>query len=133
MGAMNTFTKEERLRSRLLIGRIFADGASFFLYPFAIHYLELPLDSLPFPSQMTISVAKKRFKRAVDRNLLKRRLREIYRLNKANFYSELTNGNKQVVFLVSYSAKEIMTTEQLAQKLVPALNRLVKELNFEKA
>jgi hypothetical protein len=45
----------------------------------------------------------------------------------------LNNCNKQVVFLVSYSAKEIMTSEQLASKLVPALDRLVKELNLEKA
>jgi ribonuclease P protein component len=130
---MNTFTKEERLRSRLLIGRIFADGSSFFLFPLAIHYLELPAGTLPFPAQMTISVAKKRFKRAVDRNLLKRRLRELYRLNKANFYTDLNNCNKQVVFLVSYSAKEIMTSEQLASKLVPALDRLVKELNRQEA
>ncbi len=130
---MNTFTKEERLRSRLLIGRIFADGSSFFLFPLAIHYLELPAGILPFPAQMTISVAKKRFKRAVDRNLLKRRLRELYRLNKANFYNDLNNCNKQVVFLVSYSAKEIMTSEQLASKLVPALDRLVKELNRQEA
>ena len=130
---MNTFTKEERLRSRLLIGRIFADGSSFFLFPLAIHYLDLPAGSLTHPAQITFSVAKKRFKRAVDRNLLKRRLREIYRLNKANFYTELNNSNKQVVFLVSYSAKEIMTTEQLTLKLVPALDRLVKELNLVKA
>lgn len=126
---MHTFTKEERLRSRLLIDRIFADGSSFFLFPFAVHYLELPAGSLSFPAQITFSVAKKRFKRAVDRNLLKRRLREIYRLNKANFYEQLNHGNKQVVFLVSYSAKEIMPSEVLAQKLVPALDRLVRELN----
>lgn len=93
----------------------------------------MPAGSQSHPAQITFSVAKKRFKRAVDRNLLKRRLREIYRLNKANFYTELNNSNKQVVFLVSYSAKEIMTTEQITLKLVPALDRLVKELNLEKA
>jgi len=129
---MQTFTKEERLSSRSSIERIFADGSSFFMYPYAIHFLEWVDDTRPYPAAIVISVAKKRFKRAVDRNLIKRRIREAYRLNKHNFYAALTESNKQVVFLVSYSAKEIMPYASLEQKLVPALDRLVAELNLPK-
>ncbi|MFN3530385.1 MAG: ribonuclease P protein component [Bacteroidia bacterium] len=130
---MQTFTKEERLCSRQFIERLFADGSSFFMYPFAIHYLELPPGTQPFPARVAFAASKKRFKKAVDRNLIKRRMREIYRLNKVNFYNHLNAGNKQVVFLVSYSAKEIMSYEQLSKKLLPALERLSVELNVKNA
>lgn len=130
---MQNFTKEERLCSRLLIERLFADGSSFFIYPFAIHYLALTESTQPFRAQVAFAVSKKRFKRAVDRNLIKRRMREIYRLNKFNFYHQLSAGNKQVVFLVSYSAKEIMSYEQMSKKLLPALERLTAELNVKNA
>lgn len=129
---MHTFTKEERLRSRLLIGELFSDGSSFFLYPFAVHYREIPAGSLPQPAQVAFAVSKKRFKRAVDRNLLKRRMREIYRLNKVKFYDQLNACNKQVVFLVSYSAKDILPYAQLEEKLLPALDRLAGALNAKK-
>ncbi|WP_223833721.1 ribonuclease P protein component [Pedobacter riviphilus] len=78
---MYTFRKEERLCSRKHLDLLFKNGSSFLLYPFRISYLFVDVPA-HVQAQVVINVPKKRYKRAVDRNLLKRRIREAYRLNK---------------------------------------------------
>ena len=78
---MNKFYKEERLCSKKSLDLLFKNGSSFLLYPFRITYLFID-EVHPYPAQVVINVAKKRYKRAVDRNLIKRRTREAYRLQK---------------------------------------------------
>ncbi|GAB3822797.1 hypothetical protein GCM10028895_28160 [Pontibacter rugosus] len=76
-----TFSKEEHLCSKRLISLLFSKGSSFNLYPLRFVYLsaqELPLGQ----TQVLVSVSKRYFKRATDRNRLKRQMREAYRLNK---------------------------------------------------
>lgn len=126
---MLTFKKEERLCRKSYLDALFTSGSSFFVFPFAIHLLEITDGSLPFPAQVVFSVPKRRFKKATDRNLVRRRLKEAYRLNKAKFYEELIHSNKQVVFLVSYSAKEIRDYAFLEKQLVYALHRLLDAVN----
>jgi len=125
---MNTFSKEERLCSRTLIKGLFSGGSSFFVYPFAVHYQLVPASEAAYPAQVTFVVSKKRFKRAVDRNLLKRRMREIYRLNKVNFYEQLRTEKKELVFLVSYSAQDIQSFDFLQRKLIKLLDKLLEEI-----
>ena len=81
---MYSFKKEERLCNVKLIEKLFTDGSSFLVYPFRIIWLSEVANSV-HPVQVLISVPKKRFKRAVDRNLLKRRIRELYRIHKSEF------------------------------------------------
>lgn len=128
---MNTFSKEERLCSRTLIKGLFSGGSSFFVYPYAVHYQLLPSTEAPYPAQVTFVVSKKRFKRAVDRNLLKRRMREAYRLNKVNFYEQLRIEKKQLVFLVSYSAQDIQSFDYLQRKLIKTLDKLVEDIKHQ--
>lgn len=125
---MNTFSKEERLCSRTLIKGLFSGGSSFFVYPFAVHYQLVPDSISAYPAQVTFVVSKKRFKRAVDRNLLKRRMREAYRLNKVNFYEQLRSEKKELVFLVSYSAQDIQSFDYLQRKLIKMLDKLLEEI-----
>jgi ribonuclease P protein component len=76
----NSFGKEEKLCSEKDIDLLYKTGASFLSHPIVVYYLPKP--ELSF-SKVLVSVSKKKFKRAVDRNLLKRRMREAYRLNKS--------------------------------------------------
>jgi len=82
-----TFKKGERLRSRRTIDRLFKRGSTeihtFYLFPFRVLYLTAPLPPSSLP-EVLFSVSKRNFKKAVDRNHIRRRCREAYRLNKAS-------------------------------------------------
>ncbi len=123
---MYTFKKEERLCSKKLLDKLFHSGSSFLLYPFRITWLAEDLAG-PFPVQVVISVPKRRFKRAVDRNLLKRKIRDIYRLNKSDLlYSSLRNANVTLLASIQYIGKDIPDYAYLEKKLKLALVQLVK-------
>jgi ribonuclease P protein component len=120
---MYTFNKEERLCSRKYLDLLFKNGSSFLLYPFRVSYLSIQADA-NYPVQVVINVPKKRFKRAVDRNLLKRRIREVYRLNKQEkFYSLLPEDNQLLLFSIQYVGKNIYEFNFLQKKLLGVFNR----------
>lgn len=79
-----TFAKAERLHSKKIIQELFTKGSSFYLHPFKVILLLNP-DQTTVQHQILISVSKRFFKKAVDRNLLKRRIREAYRKEKGGF------------------------------------------------
>lgn len=121
---MHTFKKEERLCSKKLIEGLFHNGSSFLLYPFRIVWLK---HSLPanVPVQVVINVPKRRFKKAVDRNLIKRRIREAYRLNKsAGLYSFMEDASAQLLLGIHFVGKEIADYEFTEKKLKLALIQL---------
>lgn len=97
-----TFHKNERLCSKKVIEKLFAEGKSLFVHPLKAVYIETALNT-GFPVQVAFAVSKKSFKRAVMRNLLKRRMREAYRLNKNQFYDELSG--KQIALFLIYTSK----------------------------
>ena len=90
------FTKEERLTSKILIGRLFAEGKKLHVYPFRITYMMTPLPS-GFPVQLLISVPRSYFRNASDRNRIKRLIREGYRRNKHVLYTPFKERNLQMV------------------------------------
>ena len=128
---MYTFTKEERLCNKKLLDELFRSGSSFLLYPFRVSYSPafLPHEVLV---QVVISVSKRRFRRAHDRNLIKRRIREAYRLHKAELlYSELKD-KRQIVIALSYIGKEINDFQFVEKKLKLVFERLKAALNEKK-
>lgn len=116
MGTHN-FGKAERLHSKKLIQELFTKGSSFYLHPFKV--LTLP-QSAP-PNQVLISVSKRNFKKAVDRNLIKRRVRESYRLQK-----ELIQTNTPVIIGILYTAKTILSQSEIQNGMIAALKKVGK-------
>jgi len=124
MSKIYTFTKEERLCNKKLIDELFHKGSSFLCYPFKVSWIAVD-EPQPFPGQVLFGVQKKRYKRAVDRNLLKRRMREAYRLNKQQrLYSILQEADKKIVFSIGYIGKEINTYELIEKKMLKLLDVL---------
>ncbi|WP_423147964.1 ribonuclease P protein component [Rubrolithibacter danxiaensis] len=123
---MYTFKKEERLCSKKLLDELFHKGSSFLLYPYRVSWLITELTE-NVPAQVVISVPKRKFKRAHDRNLLKRRIREAYRLNKNNLLYPFLKDETPVVFGVSYIGREIHDFQFLEKKIKKVFEQLVRE------
>jgi ribonuclease P protein component len=124
---MLTLKKDERLCSKKIIEELFSEGKSFIIEPFRIVWIEKTLNS-DSPAQVLINVSLRKFKRAVDRNKIKRLIREAYRKNKSPFYQFLTENLKQCAFAIFYISKELTTYSEIELKIILILQRLEKEL-----
>lgn len=120
---MYTFRKEERLCSRKYLDLLFKNGSSFLLYPFRISYLFVDVVT-DMQAQVVINVPKRRYKRAVDRNLLKRRIREAYRLNKQNqLYISLPADRGLLLFSIQFVGKDKYEFAFIEKKLIATFKR----------
>lgn len=114
-----TFKKPERLSSKKEIQELFKNGSSFYLYPFKVVTLPNVESKV---HQVLFSVPKRIFKHAVDRNLLKRRMREAYRLHK-----HLLTIEPQVLNIAYiYTSKDILDYASIANPLEQSLIRIQK-------
>lgn len=125
---MNRFNKEERLCSKKYLDLLFKNGSSFLLYPFRITFL-LVAEPHKYPAQVVINVAKKRYRHAVDRNLIKRRTREAYRLQKeTKLYPFLNQPDQLLLLSLQYVGKAKYDYSVFEKKLSVALQKLVSQI-----
>ena len=119
-----TFPKEEHLCRKKLIEELFSkQGSSFGVYPLRIVWILAPAPTTA-PPQVLISVSKRTFKRAVDRNRLKRLIREAYRLNKYRL-TEQPNGHSIALLGIIFTGKEKSPLTLVEKKLISAFHRLL--------
>ena len=109
-----SYPKAEKLKSKKTIDLLFSEGKHVSKYPLRMVYVETPFEE-DVPLKMGVSVSKKHFKKAVDRNYLKRVLRECYRLNKAL----LTDGlEKKYSCMFFYQTSEKLSYEEINAKTI---------------
>lgn len=124
---MFTFKKIERLSSRKDIALLYNSGKQKIFFPLKIYWRATSFQS-PYPLRLLISVPKRMHKKAVDRNLLKRRIREAYRLQKQPFYDLLSAAGRQADLMILYTGKEIALMPELMQQVQKALAFVADEV-----
>jgi ribonuclease P protein component len=122
-----TFSKQERLCSRKTIEKIFESGKAINENPFRLLWVEAPSEENVY-LKIAISVPKKNFKKAVDRNKIKRQIREIYRLNKNKFFSKLENPEKRYAAIIIYTGRALPDRKEMEAKIFVTLQRFAKEI-----
>jgi ribonuclease P protein component len=124
---LHTLSKKERLRGDIRVENLFTQGKAFILYPFRIVYLE-DAKKEDVSAQVLFSVPKKRFKRAVKRNRLKRQMKEAYRLHKSELLKFLENKDTALHIAFTYVSNDELPYTQIEKKMIEAMEKLQHEL-----
>lgn len=119
-----TYPKEEKLKSRNTIDLMFSEGRSVSKYPLRLVYVPLP-ETEEYPIKVGVSVSKKHFKKAVDRNYFKRLLRETYRHNK-HLLLENIPGN--YAFMLMYQTKDRLSFEEINTKTIQLFEKFITQI-----
>lgn len=124
----NSLHKSERLDKKKLIEKLFGGGArSFSVFPLRVVYLAL--DNVQDEhAAILVSVSKRRFKRAVKRNRVKRQIREAYRLNKQPLLQTLKEHNLHIAIAFIYLSDELTDSSLITERMKTALSRISEQL-----
>jgi ribonuclease P protein component len=123
----NRFCEEERLKGKKTFGELVKTGNSLYLFPFRAIYSTYGSaeNENVFPANLGISVSKKKFKRAVDRNRIKRYIRESYRkIKEQDLYPFLKDNHISLKILLIYIHSEILDAETFQLKIGSILKKL---------
>lgn len=124
------FHRKEKLKSEKIIAGLFKSGESFSQFPIRIVWIETICDvAVAFPPiQVAISVPKRNFKKATDRNRLKRQMREAYRLQKQVIYDAATQlkPNAKYAVMLIYTGKTALTYTEISTSIGQIIKRFVR-------
>ncbi|CAM4010712.1 ribonuclease P protein component [Flavobacterium sinopsychrotolerans] len=122
-----TYPKNEKLKSKITIGLLFTEGKSVSKYPLRLVYKAGSFDESE-KIKMGVSVSKKNFKKAVDRNYFKRVLRETYRLNK---HLLIDNLDQPYSFMFFYQTKDRLTYDEINTKTIQLFEKFLLQIKKE--
>ena len=108
-----TYNNKEKLKSKKLIDQLFVEGQSISAFPLRLVFIQTTFND-DIAAKTGVSVSKRNFKSAVDRNRIKRLLREVYRLNKPNYFNSMTT---QYVFMILYIGKDKPVFKDIETKM----------------
>lgn len=120
-----TYSKKEKLKSKKLIDQMFAEGQSVSAFPLRMVYKSTAFED-QIIAKTGVSVSKRNFKTAVDRNRIKRLLRESYRLNKANYFNNLTT---QYALMILYIGKDKPTFTEVETKMNQLFEKFLNKVS----
>lgn len=115
-----SFNKSEKLKSKILIDKLFKEGKSVSAFPLRLVYMPIDQNNKTL-SKAGVSVSKRNFKRAVDRNRIKRLIREAYRLRKPEYLSNILTPH---AFMILYIGKEMPTLQELEKKMTVLFDKI---------
>ena len=125
MEKKNKFSNREKLKSKKAIALLFSEGKKINAFPIMAIYIQTSLPSQQV-TKVGVAVSKKNIKLAVDRNLLKRRMREAYRLNNHALKNHLQQLPMGLNIMFVYTAKQILSYKEIEEKIKVILTRLIE-------
>jgi ribonuclease P protein component len=117
-----TYSKIEKLKSKILIETLFNEGKSVVAFPLRLVCIKTEFDE-PVKVKCGVSVSKRTFKKAVDRNRVKRLMREAYRLNKNSYFNNITT---QYALMILYIGNDKPTFEQTNKAMKKLLEKFIE-------
>jgi ribonuclease P protein component len=128
MPAHFTLGKKERLKSSLTIQNLLKNGKTVSAFPLKI-YWDMSTDiSQQYPVRMAVSVPKRKFGKAVDRNRIKRRIKESYRRNKNILYEPLLEKDHKIALMILFQSDESLSSDKLDSLMRKLLQKLAMHL-----
>lgn len=120
-----SFNKKEKLKSKKLIEQLFANGQSVSVFPLRLVFMPTTFND-GVMAKAGVSVSKRQFKTAVDRNRIKRLIREVYRLNKTNYFNNISTS---YAFMILYIGKDKPTLTQIETRMNHLFEKFLKKVS----
>jgi len=127
-----TFCKDERLNNDKIIARLYQSGIVISKYPVRIHYLFLSAEEMrsAYRAQVLINASKRKLKKAVSRNRMKRLLRELYRYKKSLVYDQLQKKDAYMVLSIVYGGTHLLDFWEMERVFDKAMRVLFKDIEL---